>query len=345
MHAAQDGVLLGPIMRSASAFLTLTLTLAACSSDHQSAGGDDDNPMMDASGVTADAAVDAPARIRTVFVIPLENKSDVAIYANTTDAPYINGLFATANHTTNFKDELPSLDSEPHYVWMEAGTNAFSDHTFTNDNDASSSNSTSSTNHLVTQLTAAGVPWMSYQEGMAANTCPISSTGNYAAKHDPFVFFQDVVGSPPSASNANCIAHHKPYSAFATDLMAGNMTGLVFITPDLCHDMHGALQCPSGISSSANVKAGDNWLKAELPRIIAYANAHDGVIFLTWDEGDSTTTIPFLALGSKVKIGTSTTMYTHSSLLKTIEEIFGVPVLSSVTSANDFADMFEAGAW
>ena len=345
MRAAPDGVLLGPIMRTASAFLTLTLSLAACSSDHK--GDNYDNPT-DANGsgsATADAAVDAPTRIRTVFVIPLENKSDVAIYGNTADAPYINGLFATANHTTNFKDELPSLDSEPHYVWMEAGTNAFSDHTFTNDNDASSSNSTSSTNHLATQLTAAGVPWMSYQEGMAANTCPISSTGNYAAKHDPFVFFQDVVGSPPSASNANCIAHHKPYSAFAGDLMGGQMTGLVFITPDICHDMHGALNCPSGISSSANIKAGDNWLKAELPRIIEYANAHDGVIFLTWDEGDSTSTIPFLALGTKVKVGTSTTMYTHSSMLKTIEEIFQLPVLSTVTSANDFADMFEAGAF
>lgn len=344
MRSTPEGVLLGPIMRSASAFLTLTLALAACSSDHQAAG--DDNPMMDASGsATADAPTDPPSRIRTVFVIPFENKSDVAIYANMNDAPYINGLFATANHTTNFKDELPSLNSEPHYVWMEAGTNAFSDHTFTNDNDSSSSNSTSSTDHLVTQLSAAGVPWMSYQEGIAANTCPIASTGNYAAKHDPFVFFKDVVGSPPSASNANCIAHHKPYSAFATDLMAGNMTGLVFITPDLCHDMHGALNCPSGISSSANIKAGDTWLKAELPRIIEYANAHDGVIFLTWDEGDSTSTIPFLALGSRVKVGMSGTMYTHSSMLKTIEEIFQVPVLASVTSANDFADMFEAGAF
>jgi hypothetical protein len=38
-------------------------------------------------------------------------------------------------------------------------------------------------------------------------------------------------------------------------------------------------------------------------------------------------------------------MYTHSSLLKTIEEIFEVPVLPTVASANDFADMFEPGAF
>lgn len=301
-------------------------------------------PVIDAPGSAgADAAVDAPARIRTVFVIPLENKPDTAIYGNTTDAPYINGLFAIANRATNFKDELPSLDSEPHYVWMEAGTNAFSDHTFTTDNDASATNSTSHTEHLVTQLSAAGVPWMSYQEGIAAGKCPISSTGNYAAKHDPFVFFQDVSGTPPSATNAGCIAHHAPYSQLAADLAGGQLTGFVFITPDLCHDMHGALNCPSGTGSSSNIRAGDTWLAAELPRIIEYANAHDGVIFLTWDEGNSTNIIPFLALGSHVIAGTSATMYTHSSLLKTIEEIFGVPVLASVTSANDFADMFEPG--
>src|SRR5262249_24908900 len=162
--------------------------------------------------------------IRTVFVIPLENKADTAIYGNTKDAPYINGLFTGANHATNFRDELPDLESEPHYVWMEAGTNAFADHTFSTDNDASSSNSTASSEHLVTQLAAAGVPWMSYQEGMAAGTCPISSTGHYAAKHDPFVFFRDVSGSPPSKTSADCITHHKPYSQLADDLAGGQLS-------------------------------------------------------------------------------------------------------------------------
>ncbi len=36
-------------------------------------------------------------------------------------------------------------------------------------------------------------------------------------------------------------------------------------------------------------------------------------------------------------------MYTHSSLVKSIDEQLGLPVLSTVTSANDFADMFETG--
>ncbi len=318
------------------------LVLCACGSSSGSAGGSPDGGG--GGGDSGDGRDTGGTRkIRTVFVIPLENKADTAIYGNPTSAPYINGLFDRSNHATNFRDELPGLDSEPHYLWMEAGTNVFPDHTFNNDNDASASNSTASVDHLVTQLTAAGVPWTSYQEGIGDNVCPISSTGNYAAKHDPFVFFRDVSGATPSAISADCAAHHKPYSALTAALAANQVTGYVFITPDLCHDMHGALNCPSGLTSAPNIKAGDTWLAAELPRILSYANSHDGVVFLTWDEGSSTNLIPFMALGSHVVPGASPTMFTHSSLLKTVEEIFGVPVLPTVTAANDFADMFEPG--
>ncbi|MBA3671887.1 MAG: hypothetical protein H0W68_07680 [Gemmatimonadaceae bacterium] len=83
---------------------------------------------------------------------------------------------------------------------MEAGTNTFGDRTFTSDSDPSSSNTTASTAHLVTQLNTAGVQWHSYQEGITSGTCPISSTGHYVAKHNPFVFFKDIVGATPSST-------------------------------------------------------------------------------------------------------------------------------------------------
>ena len=286
--------------------------------------------MIDMPGTTS---------AKTIFVIPLENKSSTQIYGSS-DAPYINGLMVNNAWATNFQDELPSQNSEPHYVWMEAGTNTFSDTSFTSDNDPSSSNSTSSTNHFVTQLEAAGIPWMSYQEDIQDGKCPISSSGKYAPKHDPFVFFKDVVGSTPSATSARCIAHHKPYSKFATDLAAG-ISGYVFITPNLCHDMHGDLSC----FGQNDVKVGDTWLSNELPRIIQYAQAHDALIFLTWDEGDTTNLMPMVVIGNHVKSGSVATSYTHSSMLKSEEEYFGVPVLSTVSSASDFADMFQPGTF
>jgi hypothetical protein len=321
--------------------LILALLVACKSSspnDVDAASGDSSGTDVGRDGVTSS--------IKTVFVIPMENKANSAIYGNTTDAPYINGLLTTmAAHATKFGDELPALPSEPHYIFMEAGTNALGDKTFTTDADSTAGNSTDNTGHLVTQLMAAGISWTSYQEGITSGTCPISSSGDYAAKHDPFVFFQDIVGSPPSAAAPICSSHHKSYADFPADLAAG-LTGYIYITPDLCHDMHGAGDCPSGTTDPPNIQAGDTWLSTELPRIVDYANAHDGVVFITWDEGDSSNLIPFLALGAHVKVNTtSTTTYTHGSIIKSVDELLGAPVLPSVASTNDFGDMFEAGTF
>jgi len=162
--------------------------------------------------------------IKHVFIIAMENHDGSQIYGNTTNAPYINGtLMPSYARSTNFNDALAlSIPSEPHYVYMEAGTNAFSDHTFTNDNAPSASNSTGSTAHLATQIRNAsnGVTWLAYQEGINSTTggCPIAGSGFYAPKHDPFIFFDDVVGNPPSASNKYCADHHRPMSQFLADL-------------------------------------------------------------------------------------------------------------------------------
>jgi hypothetical protein len=286
--------------------------------------------------------------IKHVFVIAMENHDSTQVYGNTSNAPYINNtLMVQYAHATNFNDTLAlSIPSEPHYVLIEAGTNAFSDHTFTSDSDPSSSNSTNNTSHLATQIKNAtnGVTWRTYQEGLGSATgaCPIHSSGFYAAKHDPFVFFQDVAGSPPSATNATCGAHHRAYSALAADVAAGDVASYTFITPNLCHDMHGASGCPN----SNLVQQGDQWLQAELPRLISYANANAGVIFIEWDEGSSTLKMPFLAVGPGVKAGyTGTVSYNHASIIKSVEAILGLPTLSKVSSANALSDLFKSGQY
>ena len=329
---------------------TAATVLAACTALFLSACGQGDGSEAGATDDAIDgsnAALTSSA-IQHVFVIVMENHDSTQIYGNSSSAPYINNTLIPAYaRSTNFNDELSlSIPSEPHYVWMEAGTNAFSDHTFSGDSDPSSTNSTSSTAHVVTQIKNAtnGVTWRSYQEGLNGSTgsCPIHSSGFYAAKHDPFVFFKDVAGNPPSASNAYCAAHHRAYSSLATDLAAGDVASYTFITPNLCNDMHGASGCPD----SNTIRSGDTWLKNELPRLISYVNANAGVIFITWDEGSSTLKMPFLAIGPGVKAGyTGTVSYTHSSLVKSIEAILALPTLSTVSSANTLSDLFTAGSY
>lgn len=289
-----------------------------------------------------------------VFVITMENQDAagvVGVYGSSS-ATYINNtLRMQYAYATNYGDVLGALvPSEPHYVWLEGGTNAFSDHTFTNDNNPSASNSTSDTNHLVTQLAGTTKTWRSYQEGMNATTgdCPIAGSGFYAPKHDPFIFFQDVSGNPPSKTNAYCAAHHKPFSAFAADLAAGDVASYTFLTPDLCNDMHGASGCSNGctggLTLSQCIGGGDAWLAANVPPIITFLNAHGGVLFIVWDEPALASTTPFIVVGPHVKAGhASSVAVSHSSYLKSLQEIFGVPVSSRVQSANDFADFFEPG--
>ncbi len=326
----------------------LLLALFACGSPSGTTDAASDPTTDTTNADDAVVSVDAARAPRVVFVVTLENKSAALIYGSA-DAPYLNSLLATAAYATDFQDLIPTVPSEPHYVWMEAGTNAFADHTFTDDADPSPTNSTASTEHLVNQLEAASVGWMSYQEDMAEATtglCPVASNGLYRAKHNPFVFFQDVTGNPPSKTSARCAAHHKPYAALAGDLAAGELAGYVFITPNLCHDMHGATACPQGSTAGPNIRAGDAWLSVELPPILDYAHAHDGVVFLVWDEGSGSANIlPFFALGDHVKPGATAVAYSHSSLLRSVEAILGVPTLPAVMSANDFSAMFEAGSF
>jgi hypothetical protein len=297
------------------------------------------------AGVTPPAA--AARRIAYVFVVAMEN-DDASVYGNHDAFPYLNDeILPRAARANGFGDELPlSVPSEPHYVWMEAGTNAFFDRTFTDDANPSAGNSTASGDHFVAQLAQAGggADWTSYQEDLDDKTgaCPIASSGFYRPRHNPFVFFRDVAGSPPSKSAPICAAHHKPLSALASDLAAGAVTAYAFITPNLCHDSHGEAGCPNANAG----RASDDWMRANLPPILDFVDAHDGVLFIVWDEGQSTAAMPFVAVGPHVKPGYANSVaYTHSSLLKSVEEIFGLPILPAAAGANDFADLFEAGTF
>jgi hypothetical protein len=318
--------------------------LVGCETSALDAPEPDDEPaVVQVAPASSDEALTASA-IKHVFVIALENHGAADIYGNTASAPYINGtLLPMSGRATNFIDKLPQLNSEPHYVWMEAGTNAFSDHTFTTDNNPSASNSTSSKAHLVTQISAAGSTWRSYQEGLNSTTgaCPIAASGNYAPKHDPFIFFQDVAGSPPSKTSSACSTHHKALTALAADLTNDTVAAYNFITPNLCHDMHSN----SCSGSSDPIKQGDSWLSTNVPAIISYVNAHQGVLFIVWDEPvGSTGTIPLIVVGPHVKANhAGSVQYTHGSLVKSVEQILALPILSTVSADNTFGDFFDAG--
>jgi len=299
-----------------------------------------------AHAVFAAQPADARPAIEHAFVIAMENATAAQIYGNGAGAPYINNsIIPKYAHARNFNDLLPALPSEPHYLLMEAGTNVFRDTTFLSNADPSTDNSTASRKHLVTQMKKSGnVTWMTYQEDINSDTgrCPIVSVFPYTARHNPFVFFQDVSGDPPSKTNKYCMRHTKPYSKLKGDLAADRIANYVFITPNLCNIMHGDPQCPAG----DRITAGDTWLSKNLPPIVRWARRNAGVIFIVWDEGGGLFTMPFLAIGRGVRSNFSNDVpYDHRSLVKTIQVIFGLPILPAVKGSNDFRKLFKRSAY
>ena len=280
--------------------------------------------------------------IQTVFLIVMENHnwSDIK---SSSSAPYINSLLtnAQASWCTNYFDNPTSQHpSEPNYIWLEAGTNVLSDHTFSTDSDPSASNS-SSAPHLGSLMTAKGVTFKDYAEDADGTTCSISSTGNYAAKHVPLVFFTDIVGSPPSSSNTTCMQHVVPYTNLPGDLTGGHVAQYNFISPNLCNDMH--TDCGTGDA----IKQGDDWLKVQIPLIMASsAYTNNGAIFITWDESEGgEVPIGMIALSPKAKGSgyQSTAMYYHSSMVRTVQEIFSLtPLLNDAANQPSLSDMFKS---
>lgn len=306
-------------------------------------------------------ALPCSAAPRHVIVIAMENANadrggpgDASYVYGNKKAPFINGdLSAMSARARNFIDNSDAHLSQPHYIQMLAGRSVFHDADFTCDNDPlepcrnseKGQNWTTSSGHLVAQLDAAREPtlsWMTYQEGIdpaKTGACPIHSAGLYAAKHNPFVYFADIAGDPPSAGNAYCIAHTRPLDRFTADMRANALANYVFITPNLCNDMHGALACPN-----SKVAHGDAFLKAFLPPVIDWAERNDAVVFVTWDESSGSRSMPFFAAGAGVKAGhESTVQYTHDSVLRTVERIFRLPPLDAVKDSNDLSDLFEPG--
>jgi hypothetical protein len=239
--------------------------------------------------------------------------------------------------------------SEPNYVWIEAGNNACGDRTFKNDNDPSSSNSTSTTDHLVNYLGRVGKTWKSYQEDLPP-PCGITSSGQYAAKHNPFVFFQDIVGSYSSPSTF-CTSHIVDYSQLATDLANNSLADFIEITPNLCNDGHDCSNpTVETFLQSSTIQAVINYVTTP---------SNHAILIVDWDESESTNVHPMLVIAPpSTLVGTHnvTTQVDHSSFVRSIQMIFSVDPshidpttghafswLRSASTASDFSTFFAPG--
>jgi phospholipase C len=299
-----------PGMRKLTIAIPLcTLAVAGC----QNTSG---STTVACSALTPSAATPTADWKGSVFTIVMENKSRSQIFGNG-DAPFLNQL-AGQNATAMAYHDSYVHPSEPNYIWMVSGENFG----ILNDNDPGSSNHIDSKAHIADQLEAGDLTWKSYQESMGA-PCTFSSHGNYASKHNPFIYFDDINGWDGKQLNVTprCTEHVVDYSEFDKDLAAGQLPKYVFITPNLQDDMH-----------DGSIAQGDQWLQREVPKILGSKEFNDGgVLFILWDEGGGLLPgddPPFIAVSPLAKAGfQSQVSYDTSSYLKTVENILGLQEL------------------
>jgi len=273
---------------------------------------------------------------KSVFLIVMENHNWSDIKHNPS-APYINqALLPMASYSEQYFNPPGNHPSEPNYLWLEAGSNFGINH-----DGHPGVDHQKTTQHLVTLLNNAHISWKSYQEGISGTVCPLTGSELYAPRHNPMVYFDDVTNNNDPHS-PYCIAHVRPYGELNTDLRQNTQARYNFITPNLCDDMHNACS-----PFNDSVKQGDTWLAQNIPAILnsqAYQNG--GIVFITWDEGEGGGDGPIgmIVLSHDAKGGgySNTIHYTHSSTLRTLQEILGVsPLLGDAANATDLHDLFK----
>lgn len=253
-----------------------------------------------------------------IVIITMENKSYADIVGNE-NAPYINFLIHTYSFADNyFAVSHPSL---PNYLAIVGGS------TFNITSDCT--NCSVNASNLVDQLGQIHKTWKAYMESMPSS-CFIGSSGEYAQKHDPFIYFDDIRNNPGRCNNI------VPYSQLRADLRSANTTpDFIWISPNLCNDMHDCL-----------TKTGDAWLSEQIPMILnspAFTK-QKSLLVIAWDEGEGSGSnqVPAIFIGNSVKQGfMSTTSYTHYSLLHTIENIWNIqPLTGNAAKSNSIKDVF-----
>ncbi len=277
-------------------------------------------------GKTQAASLTSFSDLKTVFIIVMENKSwsqvkDPAV------APYLNNtLLPQSSYANQYFTPAGLTASLPNYLWLEAG-----DHLGILENTSPRLGHQATTDHLVTYLNNKGLSWKSYQEDISGTVCPLIREGNYVPRHNAMVYFDDVTGD-----TNYCLAHIRPFTELAGDLNNNTVGRYNFITPNLCNDSH---DCP--------ISTGDAWLSNVIPMIMnSQAYKDNGVIFLTWDEGSGASLEGPIGMVVTSPVGkgggyNNNIRYTHSSTLRTLQEIFGVtPFLRDAGNSNDLSDLF-----
>jgi acid phosphatase len=284
--------------------LAMALATAGCG------GGRRQGPVQSTPSPTVTLAGGAPAHI-AVIVMENEEYGDIV---GSRQTPFLNALarrYALAQGM--YATTHPSL---PNYLALTGGS------TFGIESDCTDCRVTASS--LADQLTGAGISWKAYMEDLPHPCYSGAGAGEYAKKHDPFMYYT------PLAQHPSQCAHVVALSQLAVDEHAGTLPRFIWITPNLCHDMH-----------DCSPLRGDAFLSGLVPRLLSELG--HGLLFITWDEGTTDDGCCRLAAGGHIATivagsgaragGRLRTPTDQFSILQTIEDLLRLKRLRGAACA------------
>jgi hypothetical protein len=249
-------------------------------------------------------------RSQHVVLVMEENQGYATVVGATTVWPNLNALIAHGALATNYyADTHPSIGN---YFMLTTGQ------VLTNDD---GSTQVFDVDNIARRMLAAGVTFRVYAEGITRGYVG-GNTGLYLIRHNPFAMLSDVAGN---AQVANEVLW--PFSQFATDLANNALPEFSFIVPNVDDDAH------DGTPQQA-----DTWLQANVVAPLSasgpFQSDGDGLLVVEFDEAADTDAtnggghVSPVLWGPNVKPGytqTSTTLYQHESMLRTVMEALGLP--------------------
>ncbi len=273
------------------------------------------SPANPAPALVAAAAV---PNFRHIYVIVMENR-EYGTIVGSSDAPYINRLIARYGLATNYR--ATTHPSQPNYIALFSGSTQGVTSNGVHD---------LARRNLADQLAAHGISWRVFAQnvplgcykGATASGGPDGS-GTYARKHEPAISFKSITRRASRCARISNFSHFSPSAA-----------RFELIVPNMCNSMH-----------DCSTATGDAFLSTFIPKLLKSPAMKGSALFLIWDEGSSNLggggRIATVVIGPTVKKGYhSAKRHTHYSLLRTIENAWGLGCLNHSCSANDLREFF-----
>jgi len=252
------------------------------------------------------------------IVIVIEENHAYAQIIGSDNAPYINSLIKDPN-TVRFTQSYGIVwGSQVDYLDLYSGANQGAG------GSGHPANEPFTTPNLGRQLMDAGLSYSTYSQTLPFTGYNGDEYGAYVRIHNPAANWMGTgTNQIPATTN-------QPFTAFPSDYTKLPTVSLVI--PNVNKDMH-----------DGTINEGDTWLRNNLNKYIQWAKTHNSLFILTFDEDDRkhNNHIPTFFTGAMVRGGRDTMHINHYNILRTIEDMYGLPYAGNAAFAKPITNCWK----